>query len=174
MRGSAFHSSSRLRSRLAPARQSLPSASFSASATSFSLATLASAALRPLGLAGLALRRDHRPSDVEPAGERGEVADRVGVGDLRRTVFTDSAASSGDITPELTRCSSRSTSNGERLVALGEEGQRLLGGAGGVLADRPLAVGGPDVDGAVLVDPTPLVHRPLAHHCVMIVNRDRA
>src|SRR3712207_8653220 len=46
----------------------------------------------------------------------------------------------------------------------------------GVLADRALAVGGADEDGAVLVDAAPLLprlgQRPLAHHCGMVVNAD--
>ena len=58
-----------------------------------------------------------------------------------------------------TRCSSRSTSNGQRVVPPGEEGQRLLGRPLGVLADRALAVGGAHVDGAVLGDPAPLARR---------------
>ena len=172
MRGSAFHSSSRVRSRFAPARQSLPSAIFSASATSFSLDTLASAVF-----CARSARRDSRCPSIT-----GRSASSRAVSEARsptalasvtcaETVFTDWSASSGDITPERIRCSSSSTSNDERLEPLGEEGQRLLGGARGVLPDRPLAVGGADEDVPVLVDATPLVHGPLAHHCGMVVNR---
>ena len=46
---------------------------------------------------------------------------------------------------------------GERVVPLGEEGQRLLGRPLGVLPDGALAVGGPHVDGSVVVDASPLL-----------------
>ena len=90
------------------------SASFSASATMPSLAVLGlRGALRPLGLARLALaRRCTGPRASSRPTSDGEVADGVGLGRPgARTVLTDSAASSGDSTPDLTRCSSSSTSN---------------------------------------------------------------
>ena len=70
MRGSAFHWSSSSRSRLAPLRQSVPSASFSASAT---MPLLVDLAPRPRFCARSALRAsrwlaDHRAERVEPAG----------------------------------------------------------------------------------------------------------
>ena len=83
IRGSAFHSSSRSRSRLAPSRQSLPAASFSASATMLLLAALGLHDL--LGRSALRASRwasITRAERVEPSREPGEVADRVGLDDL--------------------------------------------------------------------------------------------
>ena len=68
-RGSAFHSSSRSRSRLTPLRQSLPSASLLGLGDDLLLRRLGLRdLLRALGLAGLALLGDHRGQRVEPGG----------------------------------------------------------------------------------------------------------
>ena len=112
MRGSAFHSSSSVRSRLAPARQSLPSAIFSASATSFSLDTLASAVF-----CTRSARRDSRCPSITGRSASSRVVREarsptaLASVTCAETVFTDWSASSGDITPERIRCSSSSTSN---------------------------------------------------------------
>ena len=111
MRGRAFHWSSRSRSRVAPLRQSVPEASFSASATIRSLSTLASACF-----CARSTLRASRCSPMTSANES-SFASRVSRSPTAlapstwpRTVFTDSLASSGDITPDLIRCSSRPTS----------------------------------------------------------------
>ena len=111
MRGSAFHWSSSSRSRLAPLRQSVPVASFSASPTMRSFSTLASACF----CARSALRASRcwpitspNESSLESSAARSPTA--LASTTWPRTVFTDSAASSGDITPDLIRWSSSSTS----------------------------------------------------------------
>ena len=171
MRGSAFHSSSRVRSRFAPARQSLPSAIFSASATSFSLATLASAVFWTRSA-----RRDSRCPSIT-----GRSASSRAVREARSPTALASVTCARDGLHRFERLLGRHHAGPDplleqldlerqRLEPLGEEGQRLLRGARGVLPHRPLAVGGPDEDVSVLVDATPLVHGPLAHHCGMVVN----
>ena len=159
-RGSAFHRSSRSRSRLAPLRQSLLSASFSASTTSFSLSSLA-AAVRSARSALRAMRcweiTGPRASSLPDEGV--QVTDGVGLGDL--------GAQGAD---RLGRLVGRHHAGHHPLlqqvhaarqlvVPLGEEGQGLLGRALGVLPDGPLTLGGPDVDGAVLGDASPVTRR---------------
>ena len=160
MRGSAFHWSSSSRSRLAPLRQSLLSASFSASVTmaSFWTARLGRA-LRPLGLARLALGGDHRPEGVQAAGERGQIAHGVRLDDL----VTDGLHRLG----RLLRGEHRGVDpllqqahlEREGGVPLGEELQRFVRRALGVLAHRAFAVDRLDEDRPVLGDPTPLLAR---------------
>ena len=86
------------------------------------------------------------------------------------TVFTDWSASSGDITPERIRCSSSSTSNDRASNRSVKKASASSGVPAGYCPTGPLAVGGADEDVPVPVDATPLVHRPLAHHCGMVVN----
>ncbi len=112
MRGSAFHSSSSSRIRLAPLRQSEPSARTSASPTIFSLAAFDSADFWARSI----LRASRWVSRTGPSASRR--AERVARSPTALapttcscTVLIDVAASSGDITPELTRFSSSSTSN---------------------------------------------------------------
>ena len=111
-RGSPFHSSSRSRSRLAPLRQSLDSASVSASATIASLRTLDSAtfwarsALRASRWTSITLARASRRA-TSPSRSPTACASAT----CALTVLTDPAASSGASAPDLIRCSSRSTSN---------------------------------------------------------------
>ena len=175
MRGSAFHWSSRSRSRLAPLRQSVPAASFSASATIRSFSTLASAGF----CARSALRASRcspitRPKRVEPGDQRVEVADRVGVGrPAPRTVLHRLGGLLGRHHAGPDPLLEQLDLEGQRVVAVGEELQRLLGRALGVLPDRALAVGGPHVDGAVVVDPTPLV-ADVTRHCGPSVGSSRA
>ena len=112
MRGRAFHWSSRSRSRLAPLRQSVPAASFSASPTIRSFSTFASACF----CARSALRASRcwpitSPNESSLASRAAMSPTALAPSTWPRTVFTDSAASSGDITPDLIRWSSRSTSN---------------------------------------------------------------
>ena len=161
MRGSAFHSSSSSRSRFAPLRQSVPSASFSASATSRSFSTLASAVFcGALGLAGLALLGDHRRR-ARRAGRPGRPGRRPRWrrSPGRARSCTDSAASSGDITPDLIRCSSRSTSKASASYRSVKNASASSGVPSGYCPTGALAVGGPDVDGSVLGDASPLGRR---------------
>ena len=112
MRGNAFHSSSSSRIRLAPLRQSEPSASCSASVTIRSLLARDSADR----CARSALRASRCTSSTGPsASSRAVRAARSPTAFASstwvRTVRTDAVASSGDITPDWTRFSSSSTSN---------------------------------------------------------------
>ncbi len=111
MRGSAFHSSSRSRSRLAPLRQSSLSASFSASETMASLAVLDSAAF--LARSSLrALRWVASTGDSASSRPASDPRSPTALASTTwaRTALIASAASSGDSTPALTRCSRRCTS----------------------------------------------------------------
>ncbi len=111
IRGRAFHLSSRSRSLLAPLRQSLPAASFSASATMRSFSTLASACFS----ARSTLRASRcwpitSPNESSRPSSDARSPTALASATWPRTVRTDSAASSGDITPDLIRWSRRSTS----------------------------------------------------------------
>ena len=96
---------------MAPARQSLPVARVSASATIFSLAALDSTTR----CAFSALRASRWDAITGPSESSRPMRDARSPTALASatwadTVFTDSAASSGDMTPERTRWPSRSTS----------------------------------------------------------------
>jgi hypothetical protein len=67
--------------------------------------------LRPLGLAGLALLLDDRPEPSSRAVSEARSPTAFAPSTCCETVFTDSIASSGDITPDRIRCSRSSTSN---------------------------------------------------------------
>ena len=116
-------------------------------------------ALRLLGLAGLALQGDHRAERVEAPDERAEVADGVGLGDLGGDGLDRLGGLLGRHHARPDPLLEQLDLEGQRLEALGEEGHGLFGRARGVLAHRAFAVGRPDVDGAVVVDPSPLVAR---------------
>ena len=96
---------------MAPPRQSVPSAIFSASATTFSLAALASACFAAFS----ALRASRCVAMTGPSASRRPVSDTrsptaLAPSTWAATFLTDSAASSGLMTPELMRFSSSSTS----------------------------------------------------------------
>ena len=128
MRGNAFHWSSSSRSRLAPWRQSVPAASFSASPTMRSFSTLASAcfcarsALRASRCSPISVAER-----VEPVDQSGEVADGVGVGHLSAHRPDRLGGLLGRHHTRLDPLVEQLDLEGQRVVAVGVELQSLLG-----------------------------------------------
>ena len=113
------------------------------------------ALLRPLLLARRALDGDHRGQRVEAGGEGDEVTDRVGVDDLLAQRLDRRGGLLGRQPPGGHALLEQVDLALELLEALGEELQRLLGRAGLVGPHGALAIGGSDIDGAVLGHPAP-------------------
>ena len=111
IRGSAFHSSSSTRNRLTPPRQSLPAASFSASATIASLAALVCsfwAARSALRASCAAANWGVSASSLVTSPSRSPTALASPIEVFRWLM--DFRASSGDNEPDSIRCDSRFTS----------------------------------------------------------------
>ena len=150
-RGSAFHSSSRSRIRLAPLRQSVPSAIFSASAAMRSFSVLA----RWSFFARSAFFFSRWFSMVVPsvssrACEVGQVADRLGLAMVSLDLLDRGGGLVGAQGARADPLLEEPDLEGQVVVALGEERECLVRRGVGHLPDRALAVRGPDEDRAVL------------------------
>ena len=145
---------------MTPLRQSLPCEIFSASATISSLRVRdSSSRLARSSRRCPRCRPISGPSASSRARQPDDVADRVGLDELGRDLLDRLGrlvrAEGAGAHPLLEQLDLER----ERVEAPGEERERLLGRALGVLADRALAVSRAHVDGAVGVDPAPLARQ---------------